>query len=162
MEKELASFEEDLTDAEWHDDVAQPCRELVAAMDVLTENFSTSLILELIYRFAIFVTMTCLLLSPTRQDIGTRLGAEWVTPASTAILIVGIAGPFVFLCVTIYGPASLSTACDDLKERLNGVRISDLTKEVDARVIILGEDPEDQTAQTCVNSWNRYAGLFCV
>ena len=34
-------------------------------------------------------------------------------------------------------PAALSTACDDLKEKLNAVRISDLSPEIDARLIIL-------------------------
>ena len=37
----------------------------------------------------------------------------------------------------MYGPASVSSACDDLKEKLNSVRISDLSKEIDSRIIIL-------------------------
>ena len=46
------------------------------------------------------------------------------------------------VAIAIYGlllaaPAALSTACDDLKEKLNAVRISELSPEIDARLIIL-------------------------
>ena len=44
-----------------------------------------------------------------------------------------LTGPLVLLAA----PAALSTKCDDLKEKLNAVRISDLTPEIDARLIIL-------------------------
>jgi hypothetical protein len=43
----------------------------------------------------------------------------------------------IFGGITVYGPASVSSACDDLKEKLNSVRISDLSKEIDSRIIIL-------------------------
>ena len=39
----------------------------------------------------------------------------------------------IFPLVTLYAPAALSTACDDFKEKLNAVRISDLSQEIDAR-----------------------------
>jgi len=41
------------------------------------------------------------------------------------------------MCSALYGPAGVSTSCDDLKEKLNTVRISDLTEEMHKRIVIL-------------------------
>jgi|EP01046_Picozoa_sp_COSAG06_P001462 hypothetical protein len=145
LDKELVSFGSDLSEKEWDQQIAEPCRELVALMDSLTVHFSKSLVLEIFFRLAMASIELCLLLSPTRQEIGPRIveggGPSWVGDhagwMSSAGLVCGMVISLYTITVTIMGPASVSTACDDLKEKLNAVRISDLTHEIDGRVVIL-------------------------
>jgi hypothetical protein len=64
-------------------------------------------------------------------------GEEWVD-----LLLLAVAGFMVVtnigvFCGGLYGPAAVSTRCDDLKEKLNTVRISDLSEEMHMRIGIL-------------------------
>ena len=82
--------------------------------------------------------MTCLALSPTLGPWAVaQSGVPWLGTFLTSFFAVfAVANLFLPLSL-LAAPAALSTACDDLKEKLNAVRISDLSPEIDARLIIL-------------------------
>jgi hypothetical protein len=83
----------------------------------------------------------CMFISPTFDENATAVGKRLKLPFLGTLLNAGFAVLVVmnvfYAFVAVYGPAGVSTACDDLREKLNSVRIKGLTKEADSRVIIL-------------------------
>jgi hypothetical protein len=64
-------------------------------------------------------------------------GATWLLVAAR-VFFFAFAGIFVFGALQIAGgPAEVSTQADDLKERLNDVRVSDFSREADEKVAII-------------------------
>jgi hypothetical protein len=87
------------------------------------------------------VACVCIALSPVVAEavteLGERLGATWLLVAVRAFFFA-LAGVLVFVALQIAsGPAEVSTKADDLKDRLNDVRVSDFSREADEKVAII-------------------------
>ena len=80
----------------------------------------------------------CLALSPSLGPWAVeQTGVAWFGSFLTGMGALGVVHNLFLPLQLLAAPAALSTACDDLKEKLNAVRISDLSPEIDARLIIL-------------------------
>jgi hypothetical protein len=110
LQKELEPTVTHISDAEWKESVTQPCQQLIDIMELLSHSFALGLILDLLYKISSFTLCVCLLMSPSRQDIGNRVGEEWIEPISVVFLVIWMLGSMASSFVAVYGPASVSTA----------------------------------------------------
>ena len=123
-------------DAEWQEQVTRPLQELMDTMDALSEGFA-----GLISTFSLGVcplmvfSSVCILLSPMTDtlDYGGPRTATFVRAFFALFAILFTWGPFLLAS----GVAGVSTACDDLKEALNKLRVATLDQEMHDRVTIL-------------------------
>jgi hypothetical protein len=109
LETELTNTTSDMTEEDWIENIATPCKDVVETMDKLSTAFSKGLVLDMLYKFTSFTLCGCLILSPERQRIGERTGLSWMNGMSLLFLIVWMVGSVFSACIAIYGPASVST-----------------------------------------------------
>ena len=137
INKELQSKDVDMTPAEWEVAVVAPVRELIDDLRLLTLGWAKGLVALTVLGLTGAGASVCLALSPSLGPwVAAR--ADWLSAsAAEHALRFGFWALAIFFMifplVTLYAPAALSTACDDFKEKLNAVRISDLSQEIDAR-----------------------------
>ena len=120
----------------WEEEVVRPLQELMECMDTLTEGYAPvvetfSCVMAPLMVFA----SVCLFLSPMTQTLdyaGPNTG-RWVQGFFAVFAVLFTWGPLVLAG----GVADVSTACDDLKEGLNRVRVLTMDPEVHNRVSIL-------------------------
>jgi hypothetical protein len=141
VEGETRSEGQDMSDDQWGSTVTAPCRAMIRDMQALTEGWARGVLVTWGVGFWTVVPLVCLALSPVLAEalteLGERLGATWLLVALRVLFFVS-AGFFVFAALLIAGgPAEVSTQADDLKERLNDVRVSDFSREADEKVAII-------------------------
>ena len=110
VQNELAADATRISDDSWAAAVTEPCQQLIDIMEHLSESFSLGLILDLLYKLSSFTLCSCLLLSPSRQEIGERVGADWIVTASVVFLSVWMTGSVASSYLAVSGPAGVSTA----------------------------------------------------
>eukprot|EP01046_Picozoa_sp_COSAG06_P021111 COSAG06_NODE_1571_length_9064_cov_22.348689_9_plen_132_part_00 len=114
---------------------------MIREMQALTEGWARGVLVLWGACFWGVVAMVCASLSPVvaeaLTELGERLGATWLLVAVRVLFFV-VAGLVVFVALLIAGgPAEVSTKADDLKDRLNDVRVSDFSREADEKVAII-------------------------
>ena len=135
----------------WQSAIVSPCKDLVAALAVLTESFSRGLILQVSYFLLYCTGYPCALLSKSFDDLWSRrhdlngfddakahLDVHPILPYG--FLFMGVVAIFLTTGMTfmpVYLLGAVSTACDDLTEDLNKMRLERFSGEVDERVSML-------------------------
>ena len=150
MDKELESDGDDMSDAEWDAQVAKPCKQLVADLRVMSDRLGAGLMLYTAISLVVTLYCVCWLLSPfasTHLSKDLRLAMR-VLLSVFAVFFGNL--PFVLMSA----PASTSSAAGGLIDKLNDIRLNDLTTEADTRVGLL-----ERALERC----NRGQGIgFCV
>jgi hypothetical protein len=141
VEGETRSEGQDMSEDQWGSTVTAPCRAMIREMQALTEGWARGVLVAWGMMFWGIVALVCLALSPVvaeaLTELGERLGATWLLVAFR-VFFFALAGFSVFLALEVAsGPAEVSTQADDLKERLNDVRVSDFSREADEKVAII-------------------------
>ena len=141
VEGETRSEGQDMSDDQWGSSVTAPCRAMIREMQALTEGWARGVLVLWGMNFWTIVACVCMALSPVvaeaLTELGERLGATWLLVAAR-VFSFALAGLFVFVALLIgSGPAEVSTQADELKERLNDVRVSDFSREADEKVAII-------------------------
>eukprot|EP01043_Picozoa_sp_COSAG02_P054110 COSAG02_NODE_6075_length_3821_cov_16.445401_2_plen_461_part_00 len=139
LKEELHTDGTDMSLEDWETTVAQPVRALIRDdLDHLSRGWARGALLSTLLSVAQLCSFVCLALS-------SKLGPWAVEHSGVARADIAIAIVFAFATISavvmplllLAAPAGVSTSCDDLKEKLNEVRINDLSPEVDNRLIIL-------------------------
>eukprot|EP01045_Picozoa_sp_COSAG04_P005333 COSAG04_NODE_246_length_18912_cov_7.669537_11_plen_553_part_00 len=138
LEQELKTKGTDMTLEQWEETVVEPVRGLIRDLETLSDGWAKGAVANMLFNAGNVCAWFCLALSPSLGPWAVeQTGVEWVDTLITGycafMVVLNLINPLVLLGA----PAALSTACDDLKEKLNAVRISDLSPEIDARLIIL-------------------------
>lgn len=110
VQKELAADATRISEDAWAVSVTEPCQQLIDIMEHLSDSFSMGLVLDLLYKISSFTLCSCLLLSPSRQEIGERVGADWIVTASLVFLLAWMTGSVASSYLAVSGPAGVSTA----------------------------------------------------
>lgn len=139
VRREAMTEDEDVDDEEWQRTVIAPCRELMHDVELLTQGWSRGVVLKWGVDLLMASCVACAGLSPVIADLlgEANTGVSWslfVVRGSLPLLVLYF---LTDMATVATAPASLSTKCDDLKESLNQVRISDFSKATDERVKIL-------------------------
>jgi hypothetical protein len=136
----------------WQTKVVEPCKELVVALAVLNGNFSRGMILQVSYFLLLVTGFSCMLLSKFFDNLWSRMHADLggfdvdkahldvhpILPYGFTFMAVGamaLTSCMTFMPVWLLG--AVSTACDDVTEDLNELRLERFTNEVDERVSML-------------------------
>jgi hypothetical protein len=149
-------------DAHWVTTVVEPCKELVAALSVLSVSFSRGLICQTVY-FLLFLTMVpCALFSTFYSDLWKRMGhpdphldVHPLLPYT--FLTLALSSSFLTAAMTlmpVYMVGAVSTYCDDLVEDLNELRLEHFTDEVDERVAKLERAFKARLLLSCFGDTN--------
>ena len=143
LESELATQDLDLSESDWQDLISRPCRELITTLEILNDNWGTGMVYSMIFYMNLCFVMVCLSLSPTIHRVGIESGITWLDEFLLAFFVGNFFACLAGAIIVCVGPAQVSTECDDLKEKFNAVRISDLagahsqSQEIHSRLIIL-------------------------
>ena len=138
-----------MTAAERDAQVAKPCKQLAADLKLMSDRLGAGLILWTAFALVISMHGVCWLLSPFGSTLqGSLKLAMRVFFGFFSIAFGNL--PFVLMSV----PASTSSAAGGLIDKLNAIRLNDLTIEADTRVGLL-----ERALERC----NRGQGIgFCV
>ena len=141
VEREAESAGQDVTAEDWEVLVVAPFRILIAEMAKLTLGWARGLVLNWVNLFWAVIAYTCLGLSPTLAEelskLGEQLELTWLAGTFRGLFFF-LAGVHAYLGLHIAtGPAKISTAVDDLQDRLNDIRINDFSRTTDERVLII-------------------------
>ena len=149
MDKELESDGDDMSDAEWDAQVAKPCKQLVADLKLMSDRLGAGLMLWTVFALAISMHCVCWVMSPFGSTLQESLRlAMRIFFCFFAIAFGNL--PFVLMSA----PASTSSAAGGLIDKLNAIRLNDLTIAADTRVGLL-----ERALERC----NRGQGIgFCV
>ena len=122
----------------WEREVAVPIRRLIGTMELLTSGYGRMLLIDVfILSPPMLVAMTSMFLSPMLDGLGHGVAGEYTPFAIRGVNVFMIT---IFATAPFFkamGPAEVSTACDDLKEELNLIRLETLDQEADMRVTLL-------------------------
>ena len=126
-----------------------PLRQLVDTMQILTDGWGRGMAAVAFSSVFMVLGQTCVLLSPMTDTL-VHFGPD--TPLYTRMINCFFLFLFTMIPFSLAGgPAKVSTACDDLKETLNAIRLANpLSVEVDQRVSIL---------ERCLTNVNRGQGI---
>ena len=135
--------------AKWEEEVVVPLRQLVDTMQILTDGWGRGMAAVAFSSVFMVLGQTCVLLSPMTDTL-VHFGPD--TPLYTRMINCFFLFLFTMIPFSLAGgPAKVSTACDDLKETLNAIRLANpLSVEVDQRVSIL---------ERCLTNVNRGQGI---
>ena len=149
MDKELESDGDDMSDAEWDAQVAKPCKQLVADLKLMSDRLGAGLVLWTAFALVISMHGVCWVMSPFGSTLQESLRlAMRIFFCFFAIAFGNL--PFVLMSA----PASTSSAAGGLIDKLNAIRLNDLTIAADTRVGLL-----ERALERC----NRGQGIgFCV
>lgn len=132
---------------QWVAEILDPCRELIHTLNLLSDGWARGTLAYVAYTIAMGFAMVCVQLTPWTRDHDNELAIR----AVAAFLLCGFCA---MLFLTILGPATVSSECDDLKERLNRMRITNFDVETHERLLIL---------ETAMEKSNHGQGIgFCV
>ena len=106
-------------------------------MDILTEAFALPFGLAVLKVVLMALMIVCVMLSPTIDDWTAQSSFHALGTLMQGLFMVVFIYLLASICWTLYGPASLSTSCDDLKEKLNSIRVHDLLPMQHDRIMIL-------------------------
>ena len=152
MDKELESDGDDMTAAEWDAQVAKPCKQLAADLKLMSDRLGAGLLLFAVMSLVCVSLCACWLLSllsPFASTLDDNLELTMRGFFSFFIVVFGNL-PFVVMSA----PASTSSSAGGLMDKLNAIRLNDLTIEADTRVGLL-----ERALERC----NRGQGIgFCV
>ena len=138
LQQELKTKKMDLTADEWEETVVEPVRGLIRDLETLSDGWAKGAVVMMLALAAALCIFVCLALSPTLGPWAVeQTGVAWLGGFLTGVFALFAVANLINPLWLLAAPAALSTACDDLKEKLNAVRISDLSPEIDARLIIL-------------------------
>ena len=130
--------DEAMTVAKWEETVVEPVRGLIRDLETLSEGWGKGAVAIVLINAGSVGVMVCIALSPTLGPWAVeQTGVAWAGTFLTGFCAVFAVANLFFPLSLLAAPADLSTACDDMKDKLNAVRISDLSPEIDARLIIL-------------------------
>ena len=143
----------------WEADVVAPITKLVDTMQIVTEGWGRGMAATSFAAVTMILSQVCISLSPMTdrltfwgEDTPTymRLQGAFFTLGFTLIpFLMAVSSKIAMLARLVLlanlksnilqlGPAKVSTACDDLKESLNSIRLANpLSVEIDQRVSIL-------------------------
>ena len=120
----------------WEADVVAPITQLVDTMQIVTEGWGRGMAATSFAAVTMILSQVCISLSMT---LGFTLIPFLMAVSSKMVMLARL----VLLAnlksnISQLGPAKVSTACDDLKESLNSIRLANpLSVEIDQRVSIL-------------------------
>ena len=138
LELELKTKRTDTSEEQWEVSVVEPVRELIRDQARLSDGWATGAVAMHVLSAFYTCAFICFALSPTLGPWAVeQSGLAWAGTALTGFCVAMAVGGLITPLQILAAPAALSTACDDLKEKLNEVRISDLSPDIDARLIIL-------------------------
>ena len=141
-EVEAQTAGQDEPPAVWERTVVEPCRQMIGEMRLLSEGWGRAVVLGWAGQLANAGGNLCVALSPCVAELlgklGEHIGAPWLVYALQGMLIFRavVLTPHAALAIAA-APAEVSTAADTLKEKLNGIRISDFSRETDDKIVIL-------------------------
>eukprot|EP01043_Picozoa_sp_COSAG02_P026824 COSAG02_NODE_1556_length_11948_cov_8.326441_5_plen_537_part_00 len=138
LERELKTKRLDTTEEQWEATVVEPVRGLIRDLETLSDGWANGALAITFSQTGNACFCVCGALSPTFGPWAVeQSGHEWIGTALTCYCVLRAVRNLLHPLKLLAAPAALSTKCDDLKEKLNAVRISDLSPEIDARLIIL-------------------------
>lgn len=138
LERELKTKSEDMSKTQFEEDVLELVRGLIRDLELMSDGWAHGVVILTLLGFIGCGAWICCILSPALGPwVVEQSGVEW---ASTAVIVF-------FACVAALNlslplrilrlPAALSTECDDLREKLNSVRINNFSEPIDARLIVV-------------------------
>ena len=117
----------DMTDEQWNEAVAEPIRELIGDLELLSRGWARGTLAITLVAAALTFAFVCATLSPAVGPWAVEQSGHTWADTGLDVLFAGGAVVCVSMPLLILdAPAHVSTSCDDLKEALNSVRISDL------------------------------------
>ena len=135
---EEASPDEDMDESEWLDKVVKPTKRLLDDLKHLSAGWGKGVIVVMISCGTLVVALLLAALSPSLGEWAQEkcAGRVWERFSDCKYALTGIhAASYigVAICATgpltvLYAPAVVSTKCDELKEAINDVRVSDLVR----------------------------------
>eukprot|EP01043_Picozoa_sp_COSAG02_P033390 COSAG02_NODE_2276_length_9242_cov_933.673411_1_plen_571_part_00 len=138
LDLELKTPGTDMTAKQWDEKVVRPVRGLIRDLGTVSDGCGKGTVMITLVSFARVCTYVCLALSPSLGPWAVaHSGVPWLSPALTCCFALAAMFNLFYPLEILAAPCSLSTACDDLREKLNEVRISDLSPELDARLTII-------------------------
>ena len=123
-----------MTDERWDIEVAKPCKALVNTLAILTEGWAKGVVLIANFCLVGAVCCVCTLLSPLANTLGARTDLSWVPAVVRGIIVVVIALLIYIPLAVAGGPAAIGTACDNLTDKLNSIRLNKPTEKNDIKV----------------------------
>jgi hypothetical protein len=137
LEAELQTKDAQMSSTQWQRRVIEPCTRLVDALEVLNDEWGPGLAVCGTQLMFCATTFLMWLVSEAPNYAAIHSGLPWVSVALqvnfgiAALLFIVL--PFVVASI----PASLTSDCIALKDRLNALRLNNMTTEIDARITIL-------------------------
>jgi hypothetical protein len=128
-------------DEAWNTKVVDPVLRLVKSLRLISGAWGHVIAFSMVQLGAILPFVVCNVWSSLVQQhlaaFGAEKGLPWLAPAvSWGFTAMSAMLPFMLYNVVL-GPASISTACDELKAALNQARLDGLTAENSARIELL-------------------------
>eukprot|EP01047_Picozoa_sp_COSAG01_P005217 COSAG01_NODE_176_length_22957_cov_72.262096_24_plen_404_part_00 len=139
--------DEPMSDEAWGRQILDPCRDLIETLDLLSRGWAPGTLAFLAYTTSAGFCAVCVQLTPWTREQENQVAIR----AVAAFLLLGFS---LMTFLVILGPATVSSECDELKERLNKRRINSFDVDSHNRLLIL---------ETAMEKSNHGQGIgFCV
>ncbi len=121
----------------WEREVAEPCRSLMADLELLNEGYAGGVIAWAGFMLGLSIAMISLAFAPSLDVMLMRVRPWLPVLVKTICLFFGLVFCPAMSLVIASVPAYVSTQCRDLRDALNKARASDFSQTKHDRIVII-------------------------